>query len=407
MNDLLDPVPCTHDGAVIYRRGMCRADYRAWLTRKRAHELADEHPRVAISQWDRTRKRSGKTGRARAEGKFGVGPSDLNACPKAVEYRENPPADYEPVETDRSGAWIGSLLDGALKRARKVRYSWRRFDVPVHVPGLDSPGEADEYDPIIGRVVDYKTAGKWKWDRLGEDGPPEGEWEQLAVYGLGLEEAGEHVTELEIIALNREKGHFESFRRPYNRNAAIAALSRLHAMMDALHAGRSLERSRLGPTTDSICARFCPAVRHCWNLDEVPEDRTPESWLLVHDDATIEQILTDYVAASAQETPAKNTKSYLSKALLTGIPEGRYGDITLKWTGGNVLDPKPDLEARTEQLEQQMRLHRELGVPIPDPEDLPFPTRTDTSRVAISIRPVRKAILEQEARDRAKAEEAS
>lgn len=393
----IDPGPCTHEGP-IYRRGMCRKHYREWLTVKRAHEFADEHPREALRTWDASRARSGKTARARAEGQFGVGPSDLNACPKAVEYRERPPEDYEPIPLDKEGAWIGSLIDLALKKARKVRYPWRMFDVVVHVPGLDRPGEADEYDPIIGRVTDYKSAGRWKWDLYGAEGPPEGEWDQLAAYALGLEDAGHEVRELEVIAINRESGTPESHRRPYNRRAAMVAVSKLHAMLDALHAGRSLPRARLGPTTDPICARFCPAVKHCWSLDSVPQGRTPEGYLLVRDDEDVAEILRDYLAHSAAEKPAKDGKTYIRKALLEGVEAGRYGDVTLAWPGGNLSDPKPDPAARIAQLEGALRLARELGIPPEDPEALPYPTTRTTSAVSISVKPVRQAILDEERR---------
>ena len=397
------PPPCGHD-LIAYRRGLCRACYDRWRVVVRAYELADEHPREAIAYWDRNRPRSGKTGRARAEGKFGVGPSDLSACPKAVEYRERPPEGYEPVETDLSGAWIGSLLDSALKRARAGRYPWRRFDVKVYVPGLDAPGEADEFDPIIGRVVDFKSAGKWKWDRVGDDGPPEGEWDQIGTYGLGLEEAGEKVVELELIYLNREKGWFESHRRPYDRARALEAVSRLHAMLDALHEGRSLPRTRLGPTVDSICARFCPAVKHCWNLDAVPEGRTPESFMRVHDDDDVAALLAEYLEHHAVARPAEEGKKYISHALLVGVAEGRYGDAILSRSGGNLSDPKPDAVARATQLAQAMTLTRELGVPLPDPATMPYPTHRTTSAVSTRITRVRKATLDKEARDRAAAQ---
>lgn len=389
------PPPCGH--TPTYRRGMCRRCYRDWRTTVTAHERADDHPADALREWDDSRARSGKTARAHAKGEFGIGPSDLNACPKAVEFRENPPEGHVPIPLDKTAAWMGSLIDLALKRARRKRYPWRMFDVSIEIPGLSEPGEADEFDPIIGRVTDYKSAGRWKWDKYGAEGPPESEWEQLSTYALGLEERGYDVHELEVIAANRENGVMESHRRPYNRRVALAAVAKLHAMDEALTAGRSLPRTHDGPTTDPICARFCPHVKTCWNLDEVPENRTPESWLFARDDEDVAKVLADYVATGRQETDAKKTKAPL-RAMLTGVEAGRYGDVTLAWKGGNVLDPKPDPEARVEQLEQAIQVARELGIPPQPPEDLPYPQKTARSNVSIDVRPVRKAVLDEEAR---------
>ncbi|HMM95420.1 hypothetical protein [Phycicoccus sp.] len=391
------PPPCGHEPT--YRRGLCRRCYNEWRVTVKAHERADDHPADALRDWDNSRARSKKTSEARAAGVFGVGPSDLNACTKAIELRERPPAGHEPIPMDKTAAWMGSLIDLALKRARRKRYPWRMFDVKVDIPGLDRPGEADEFDPVIGRVIDYKSAGRWKWEKYGTEGPSEGEWEQLCAYGLGLEAAGYDVRELEVIGVNRDNGVMESHRRPYNRRVAEQAVVKLHALVDALESGRELPRTRTGPTTDPICARFCPHVKTCWNLDDVPPGRTPENWLLAREDEAVERILVDYVAAHAAESPAKSKKTEL-KALLTGADPGRYGDVVLSWTGGNQLPPKPDPEARVTQLEESMRLARELGTPPDDPEILLYPQKSGRSNVSISVKPVRKAQLDEEARQR-------
>ena len=66
-------------------------------------------------------------------------------------------------------------------------------------------------------------------------------------------------------------------------------MNELHGMMDALDRGDPLPRVRagdelLGPTVNALCARWCPFVKTCWELDEVPPERTPEGWLLARDD---------------------------------------------------------------------------------------------------------------------------
>lgn len=389
---------CTRDGcgAPAHRRGLCRADYRAALTREKALAAADRTLGEDLAAYDRLRPRSRKTADARADGEFGVGPSDLKACPKAVEYRERPPSDYVPVPILKRAAHMGTAIDEGVKRARHRLYPWREHDRKVYLPGLDRPGELDEWDPILGRVVDFKSAGDWVWEKIGREGAVVEDVDQTMLYGLGLEEAGETVREVQVIYVHRDTGLDESFTFAYSRPRALAALSRLHAMVTALEEGRPLERTRLGPTVDPICARHCPAVRHCWGLDAVPADRTPEGFALVHDDADVERILVDYLAAHDQERPAKETKTYISKALLPGVEPGRYGDVVLGWTGGNLGEPKPDPQARVRQLEDALRLAREVGATPADPDTLPYPTRRDVSSVRISIKRVRAATLAAE-----------
>lgn len=357
---------------------------------------ADDDPNNVIHLWDKSRARSGKTDRARADGKFGVGPSDLSACQKAVEFRERPPEGHEPVDVPKSAAIIGTLIHDAATAARSAMYPWRQFGVPVHVPGLDVPGEADEVDPIIGRVTDYKTASSYKWEKVGVSGPPDGEWEQVLTYAFGLIDAGYTIEEVELLYVNRETGEWESHKRRYDQTAALAAVGRLHALLDALDAGDPLPRRRgdtdlLGPTVDTLCARYCPHVKACWNLDEVPEGRTPEGFLLVQadDDGAIANTLAVYDEARTAETEAGRAKEY-ARTLLQGLEPGTYGPYTLNWTGGKP-STKPDPKARVTQLEDAMRFAIATGEVPPDPDELPYPTTTTTRAKSISVKPVRKA----------------
>lgn len=363
---------------------------------EQAHAAADDDFNNVIHLWDKARPRSGKTARARAEGRFGVGPSDLSSCEKAIEFRERPPEGHEPVDVPKAAAIVGILLHDAATNARVAIYPWRQFGVQVHIPGLDEPGEADEVDPIIGRVTDYKTASGYKWDKVGKDGPPDGEWEQVQTYGLGLIDAGYTINEVELLYVNRETGEWESHKRPYDHDAALAAVGRLHAIMDALEAGDPLPRRRrnddlLGPTVNTLCARYCPHVKTCWNLDDVPPGRTPEGFLLVQadDDGSIARTLGVYDEARTAEGEAKKAKEY-ARTLLEGLEPGEYGPYILNWTGGKASS-KPDPQGRIAVLEQAIIDAIDTGTPPPHPTELPYPTVTKTSAKAISVKPVRKA----------------
>jgi hypothetical protein len=361
--------------------------------------LSDK-PSDAMRAWEAARPRSQKTARARAEGKWGVGPSDLSACEKAIEFRENPPEGHVPIDIDKSAAILGTLTHESVTKARKARYPWRMFKVGVPVPGLDVPGEADEFDPHVAMVTDYKTAGRWRWDKVGKEGPAEYDWEQLLLYGLGLEDAGLHVEWLELLFISRESGQWEPFRRRYSREAALRTLTRLLAIVEALDEGRPLPRRRagddlLGPTVNGLCASHCPHVKTCWGLDEVPAHRSPESWLLVRDNPAVAATLERYDAARGDVTERKKEQEY-ARTLLTGVDPGRYGDMTLAWSGGNLGDPQPDLAARVTQLEQAMQVAFDTGEPPPDPGALEMPTSRKQSAVSIQVKRVRAAQLEAE-----------
>jgi len=366
-------------------------------TLERAKAAAGDDPNVAIAAWDASRARSNKTADAREAGQFGVGPSDLSACQKAVEFRERPPEGHEPVPTDKAAAIMGTLIHEGATEARRDLYPWRRFKVPVTVPGLDRDGEADEVDPVIGRVTDYKTAGQYKWDRVGQYGPPDGEWKQVLGYAFGLIAAGHDITEVELLYVNRETGRWESHKRQYVHEDALAAVSKLHALMDALEAGDPLPRQRgddilLGPTVNTLCARFCPHVKTCWNLDEVPEGRTPEGWAQVRDDTdgAITATLATYDEARAIAKAAKERQDY-AKTLLAGLEPGAYGDYTLRWTGGGAPKEVDDVDARVTQLTDVMIEAFEAQVPPPNPVVLPWPTKKKPARTAIEVKGVRVA----------------
>lgn len=386
--------------------GGCRRYWPARGERLRLRALAviDEPLLVPIAEADKARPRSRKTELARAEDQFGVGPSDAGTCRKRIEYRERPPEGFEPVEVDRAAAYEGTLLHEGITKARKRRYPWRKYDLQVQVPGLDRPGELDEYDPITGVVVDNKTAGEAKWDRVGTYGAPESEWEQLLMYGLALENDGQPVTRLELHYYRRENFRDnERFIRDYDRAAALRAVAKLHVILDDLTEGRELPRDESGPTTSVICRYYCEAVGDCWNVTEAELNRrTPEGWLLARDRPEIEEALGRYLAA--HETlykPGDQTKDQ-ERALVYGAETGRYGPYTLTYPGGNtswVNDPK----ARLEQLEGEMADAADRGRPPAHPDQLPMPQRQHTTPTQTRIGRVRKADLEREAREAAKA----
>jgi hypothetical protein len=387
----------------------CRRFWPARGERLRLRAVAafDEPLMVAIEEADKARPRTRKTDDARAEGLFGVGPSDIGRCRKQIEYRENPPEGYEPISVDRAAAYEGTLLHEGIERARRRRYPWRKFSVPIHVPGLDRPGEIDEYDPILGTVIDVKTKGTYAWELLGKDGPADSEWDQVFLYGMGLEHAGQPIEWVELHCYNRENfRHPERFRRPYSRARALTAVQRLHSILDDLTAGRELPRDEPGPSLSAICRNFCPSVRDCWNVTEAELNRrTPEGWMVARDDEGVEAALGRYLDAHATLFKPGQDAKEREKVIVEGAPYGRYGHYTYSLSGGNS-SWKDDLVARAGQLEAEMRQAVAEGRPPADPELLPVPQRQVTTPTTNRIARVRKATLEAEAKAAATAVEA-
>ena len=51
--------------------------------------------------------------------------------------------------------------------------------------------------------------------QTGREGRGATDWKQAFDYGLGLADKGQHVTEMEILYMDRNSGRQESFVRPY------------------------------------------------------------------------------------------------------------------------------------------------------------------------------------------------
>jgi hypothetical protein len=399
--DTVVPAPCP----TVCERFRWDSDDRLM---RRAVAAADDEPSVALRRYHGARDRRRTRDKAAHGDGFSVGPSDHGSCLKAVEYRERPPEGYEPKPVAKDAANVGTMLHEEYTRARRLTYPWRRFKVTVLVPGLDRPGEADEVDYLIGRVTDYKSAGDWKWEKVGKEGPPESEWKQLATYGFGIAAADPTFTpnDLELVYMNRENGRTERYVRPYDEAYALAAVTELLKVLDALEEGRELPRQRageelLGPTVNALCARYCPAVNHCWDLPNVPAERTPEGWLYARDDedGAITATLETYDANRAVAKDAETQKDY-ARTLVVGVEPGRYGDMTLAWSGGNLGEPKPDDKARLAQLKDELDEAHRAGRPPRAPVDLPYPMVRKRSNVTIRVGRVRAAQLEKEKRER-------
>lgn len=303
-----------------------------------------------------------------SSGKAGPRVSDLGNCRRAVWYREQPPEGYEPLPAQyRRQAALGSVLHAASQAARQVRYPWRRYELELSIPGLDRPGKVDEYDPVLGEVTDLKSAGRWRWDNFA-DGPSDRDWGQAGIYGLALDRLGLPVRTLRIVAVNRENGDEEPFRRPFDPAQAQQHLDRLVELATMLDLGVVPPRDGDGPS--SFPCASCPARAHCWQIDAAEAaGRSPESFTVLGaepEDPTIAWAADRVVAARASLREAEKAEK-AAKALLDGIPPGEYGDFIIALARREMPDYKGSFE-RLVQLYALSEAHRppvdEVAAPL-------------------------------------------
>jgi hypothetical protein len=269
--------------------------------------------------------------------------SDVGACRRSVWYRENPPDGFTPDPLlYRRQAGLGSVIHAQAATVRAARYPWRWYETEIVVPGLDKRARIDEYDPILGEVTDLKTVGTRRWEIVGDYGPDDSAWSQVSVYGYALDELGLPVRSLRIIVVNRDTGAEESFTRDYDPGVARAALDDLIELATMLDLGVTLPRDGSGPGTDWRC-RACFARSHCWNIPAAQAaDRSPESYTILGPDPTaavIEWAGLQVLDASAARLAAKKAEA-AAKALVDGVPDGTYGDVTVKTTRREMPDYK-------------------------------------------------------------------
>jgi hypothetical protein len=332
----------------------------------------------------------------RGEGEWGIGPSDTQSCPRWIWYRETRPEGWHPLPERDGEAFVGTLLDRALKDLWMVRYPWREFDTKIQIPGLDTRNsEADMFDDLTGDLDDLKSAGGAKWDLLALTGPTEQTWEQGQTYAYGLALAGRNVRRVRLHYIHRERGVDEEHERPYDQEAAEKAVQRLTGYASALDWGDVLPRAeeRTGPTNDPICQR-CPARAHCWNMDEAAaRGRSPESVTILGSepaDPTIEAALA-VADAARRERLATEKHEKVTKTALEGLPFREYGAWVLApGSGGGGLN----YFAWARMLEDYYSLPDGERPPL---DSLARPQKA--SSAAVKVSPVRAAKRARKARE--------
>lgn len=330
------------------------ARYRADLAYQLAYnalDAANESIGDIMKAWERQERAARRKANPKLPGQWSIGPSDAGTCRRKIMYREAPPEGYEPMPEDKSAARMGSIIHAETVRRMAALRPWQLFEQDVSLEGLDRPGRFDIYDPVTGIVDDVKTAGRWRWEQVGDHGPEEDTWAQSFLYGLALEDAGNLVTEIRLRYVARDHGHDEVFSRPYDRAFAVAERDKLIATATALDLGQELPRDRSGPSTDALCQR-CEARVHCWGLDRAAElGRSGESLVFLGD--PVDRQATEWAISQLVERRQVRLDAAKAEteaaALLDGVEPGDYGEYAgyPKRTGGG-----PAYKQRLEQVQE-------------------------------------------------------
>lgn len=401
----LHPCVCKagrHAHSGVKHTGGCKATgcrkYRpdhAWDLVYRALDAQATKLGHSLRDADRLEREAHYTKNPRQPGHWSIGASDTGTCPKKIEYRNVPPADFVPAPEDSREARMGTMIHREATRQLRALYPWREFNGKVVIPGLDRESEFDWYDPVVLELGDIKTAGDYKWDSLGDHGPDEETWEQVMLYGLAVEATGRRVETVRLDYLKRANGHDETYVRPYDSVMAKRALDRLLGYATNLDLGIELPKIGTGPTNDWRCKR-CFARIHCWNMDAAEAlRRSPESVTILGaepEDETVVWAIEERVAAAAAKREAEAAYKQ-SGTLLDGVPPGRYGEFEGYEKGGGT---GPDWEEYAARLTEAYELPEEQRPPV---EEIP-PPRNRTYRYVMWGK-VRKATLDREKKDRA------
>jgi hypothetical protein len=349
----IDKIPCVcaaprdaHTGATHaggYAPNRCtryREDQLLGLV-ARAHRARDHGFDETMAAYDAMSR--GKRPKKRG---VSVRPSDLGGCRRAVWYRETPPEGYQPVETDRHAAWMGTLIHEEFARRRAALYPWRMYEAGLRLPGSDSEYRLDEFDPLTGILYEIKTAGDWRWEQVGEFGPDPKWLKQVMLYARLLIALGYEVEKVVLLVLQREGGLSEPFEYAYDEKLAQQALDwiadvALTIELDLIETLPMGGRDEPGPETSKMCAKLCPAREHCWNIPRATElGHTPESLtflLMSPDDERIAAQLDELVTLGESRRHIEKQEAAL-KALLKNLLIRPYGDFVPVRGGSSSTD---------------------------------------------------------------------
>ena len=311
-----------------------------------------------------------------------LGPSSIGLCRRRAAYEVHGtwPTD---LADNMHAAILGTWLHEGILRVLREQYGawteleltdgvilghadayWAPADLHRRVLGRDTADDSQLSD--VGVVEDVKTKSTRALDVVVRQGPSQAEWFQVHLYAHLLRTGGlkDHpslptgeplpVDVVRLRYVGREYGQVVVHQRAYDEDVAKQALAWAEDVL-ASPEPEAMPRDLDGPGLSIICDN-CPFKTACWNLDQLSDDRAPQT-ILAEDTAAITEALRAYADAAEVESAAKKRKAKARK-MLDAADAGTYGAFRLSWSGGNPRPPEPDPEA-------MIRILEGLGVDVP------------------------------------------
>jgi hypothetical protein len=306
-----------------------------------------------------------------------LGPSSIGLCRRRAAYEVHGtwPTDLaDNMHAAILGTW---LHEGILRVLREQYGAWTELELTDgvllgHADAYWAPDHlnhqaAETPRPLdLGVVEDVKTKSTRALDVVVRQGPSQAEWFQIHLYAHLLRTGGlkDHpglptgeplpVDVVRLRYVGREYGQVVVHQRPYDEDVTKQALAWAEDVL-ASPEPEAMPRDLDGPGLSIICDN-CQFKTACWNLDQLADDRAPQT-VLAEDAPAITEALRAYADAAEVESAAKKRKAKARK-MLDAADAGSYGAFKLSWSGGNPRPPEPDSEAMIRVLEG-------LGVGIP------------------------------------------
>lgn len=288
----------------------------------------------------------------------GVGPSDIGRCPAQVGFRvRGTPPDFPEDRALVRKAAMGKAIHAIIAAARRTAHPDWLVEAKVTPPGMNRPGTVDAYGD--GNVDDVKTKSERGFDAVLARGKAyDADRDQVDIYALALEDAGHEVKTCSVTYVERS-GNRPDFvdSWTYDRNQALTALERLHALEDAALGDGDLPRAGRGPEVGRPCDT-CRWRRTCWG--HVPEGYSTQSYTLASEQ--VAAAAADLVELKAR-ADALDSEIAHRRAMLQGHDGAVFTDRDgivrrVAWT-------KPGLPKQVTDPEAAAELLRAHDLPVP------------------------------------------
>lgn len=297
-----------------------------------------------------------------------LGPSSIGLCRRRAAYEVHGtwPTD---MADNMHAAILGTWLHEGILRVLAQQYgAFTELEVTNgtllgHADAYWAPADLAKCGPYsggeLGVVEDVKTKSTRALDVVVRQGPSRHEWFQVHLYAHLLRTGGlaEHphlptgeplpVDVVRLRYVGREYGQVVVHQRPYDEDVTKQALGWAEDVLTSPEP-EAMPRDLDGPGLSIICDN-CPFKTACWNLDQLSDDRAPQT-ILAEDAPAITEALRAYADAAEVESTAKKRKAKARK-MLDAADAGTYGAFKLSWSGGNPRPPEPDPEAMIRILE--------------------------------------------------------